>query len=369
MNKMIDSIQLLDKNYSKLNSNDTLSKAIPFFKKTDVIMIFEEKKYQGALLKKDIMKAKIALNSKVKTYLKHLPKIKPNESVEEISRLMLESNSYQLPVFDKEKIIGVVKADAILKKIANSDIGKQPVKNYMTNKVSKISPEDTVGKAIKIFKEKDISRLPVIKNNRVNGIITMDDIVSKIFHPEKKPSGWGEYGEIIAEKKHHLEIPIKGIMNKKPIVMSPQNQVKPVINKMLKFDLRGMLLGENKNLKGILTKKDLIEPIISSTKKLPMFTQFAGELDDIKDFDKKEPKEELENTFLKYLDFLENIHLFVHLKQHDETKRGVHLIYCKMRLSSPRGMFIASDEGWGFMHSIRNTSNDIEKQIRRTKRR
>jgi CBS domain-containing protein len=194
MNKMIDSIKLLDKNYSKLNPNDTLSKAIPFFKKTDVIMIFEERKYQGALLKKDIMKAKIPLNSKVKTYLKHLPKIKPNESVEEISRLMLENNSYQLPVFDKEKIIGVVKADAILKKIANSDIGKQPVKNYMTTKISKISPEDTIGKAIKIFKEEDISRLPVIKNNQVNGIITMDDIVSKIFHPEKKPSGWGEYG-------------------------------------------------------------------------------------------------------------------------------------------------------------------------------
>jgi hypothetical protein len=85
MNKMINSIQLLDKNYSKLNSDDTLSKAIPLFKKTDVIMIFEDKNYQGALLKNDIMKAKIPLNSKVKTYLKHLPKIKPTETVEEIS--------------------------------------------------------------------------------------------------------------------------------------------------------------------------------------------------------------------------------------------------------------------------------------------
>jgi predicted transcriptional regulator len=366
---MINSIQLLDKNYSKLNSDDTLSKAIPLFKKTDVIMIFEDKNYQGALLKNDIMKAKIPLNSKVKTYLKHLPKIKPTETVEEISRLMLESNAYQLPVFDKEKIIGVVKADTILKKIANSDIGKQPAKNYMTTKVNTVSPEDTIGKAIKFFKEEDISRLPVIENKQVHGIITMDDIVSKIFHPEKKPSGWGEYGEIIAEKKHHLEIPVKGVMNKRPIIMSPKNQVKSVINKMLKFNLRGMILGENKNLKGLLTKKDLLEPIISSTKKLPMFTQFAGELDNIKDFNKKEPKQELENTFLKYLDFLENIHLFVHLKQHDETRRGVHLIYCKMRLYSPRRMFIASDEGWGFMHAIRKTSNDIEKQIRRTKRR
>jgi predicted transcriptional regulator len=315
------------------------------------------------------MKAKIPLDSKVKTYLRHPPKIKLNETVEEISRLMLESNAFQLPVFEKEKIIGVVKADGILKKIANSDIGKQPVKNYMSTNVNTINSDDTIGKAIKIFKEEDISRLPVIEDKIINGILTMDDIVSKIFHPEKKPTGWGQYGEIIAEKKHHLELPVKGIMNKKPIIMSPKIQVKTVINKMLRFNLRGMLLGENKKLEGIITKKDLLEPIISSREKIPFFIQFAGELDSIKNFNKKEPKKDLETTFLKYLDFLENIHLFVHLKQHNEKRRGVHLIYCKMRLSSPRGMFIASDEGWGFMQAIRNTSDNIEKQIRRTKRR
>jgi predicted transcriptional regulator len=366
---MLNSNRLLEKKYSKLNSDEPLSKAISLFKNTDVIMIFKDKKYQGALLKKDIMKAKIPLESKVKTYQRHLPKLKPNKTVEEISRLMLESNAYQLPVFEKEKIIGVVKADGILKKIANSDIGKKSVKNYMTTNVNTINSNDTIGKAIKKFKEEDISRLPVTEGKIINGIITMDDIVSKIFHPEKKPTGWGQYGEIIAEKKHHLEIPVKGVMNKRPIMMSPKNQVKSVINKILKFNLRGMLIGENKKLEGIITKKDLLEPIISSRQKLPFFIQYAGELDRIKNFNKKEAKNDLETTFLKYLDYLENIHLFVHLKQHNEKRRGVHLIYCKMRLSSPRGMFIASDEGWGFMQAIKNTSNDIEKQIRRNKRR
>jgi hypothetical protein len=151
--------------------------------------------------------------------------------------------------------------------------------------------------------------------------------------------------------------------------MSPKTQVKYVINKMIKLNLRGILLGKNNKLEGVITKKDLLEPIISQRQRLPFFIQFAGELDNIKNFNKKDPKEELETTFLKYLDFLENIHLFIHLKQHNEKRRGVHLIYCKMRLSSPRNMFIASDEGWGFMQAIKNTSNDIEKQIRRTKRR
>jgi predicted transcriptional regulator len=332
-------------------------------------MIFKDKKYRGAILKNDIMKAKIPLDSKVETYLKHLPKIKPNETVEEISRLMLESNVYQLPVFQKDRIIGVVNADDILKKMTNSEIGSEPAKNYMTTNVITISSTDTIGKAIKIFKEEDISRIPVIDNAKINGILTMDDIISKIFHPEKKPTGWGQYGEIIAEKKHHLELPVKGVMNKKPIIMSPKTHLKSVINKMLKLSLSGMLLGENKNLKGIITKKDLLEPIISSRQKLPLFIQFAGELDSIKNFNKNEAIKDLENTFLKYIDYLENIHLFVHLKQHNEKRRGVHLIYCKMRLSSLRGMFIASDDGWGFMQAIRNTSKDVEKQIRRTKRR
>jgi predicted transcriptional regulator len=368
MNKMINATQLTDSNYLKLQMDEPLSKAISLFTDTEVILIFQDKRYQGGLVKNDIMKAKISLNSKVNTYLKHLPVIHPNDSIEEISRLMLESNTYQLPVFEKEKIIGVVNVDSILKTISNSDIGKESVTRYMTTDVISVNAQDRIGKAIKKFKEENISHLPVTEDKQITGIITMDDVISKIFHPEQKPSGWGKHGEIIAEKKHHLQLPIKGIMNKRPILMSPENQVKTVIDKMLTLNLHVMLLGEKTVLKGILTKKDLLEPIVSSIQEIPLFVQFAGELDTIKNFTKKEPEIYFEKIFLKYLEFLENIHLFIHLKQYDKTRRGVHLIYCKIRLSSPRGMFIASDQGWGFMQAIRETASDIEKQIRRSKR-
>jgi hypothetical protein len=49
---MVNSNQLVEKNYSKLNADDPLSKAISLFDDTDVIMIFEDNTFQGALVKK-----------------------------------------------------------------------------------------------------------------------------------------------------------------------------------------------------------------------------------------------------------------------------------------------------------------------------
>ncbi|MBS3778540.1 MAG: inosine-5-monophosphate dehydrogenase, partial [Candidatus Thermoplasmatota archaeon] len=69
----------------------------------------------------------------------------------------------------------------------------------------------------------------------------------------------------------------------------------------------------------------------------------------------------------KYLDFLDNAHIYVRLKRHTEQSRGKHIIFCNMRLSSPRGMFIGREEGWGYMDAINKSIEAIERQIKKNK--
>jgi CBS domain-containing protein/ribosome-associated translation inhibitor RaiA len=359
----------MDSNYASLEIEDTLSKAFPLFEQTDLIVVAENDEYYGVLVKKDVMKAKIPHDAKVKTFIRHAPTITRKESSEEIARLMFESGIYQLPVVENNKLIEVVRSEQLLKNIVETKFGDTPIKHYMTTPVITIAPDDTVGKAIKVFKQEDISHLPVMENEKILGIIIMDDVITKIMHPEDKPTGRAGYGEYIAEKKEYLKLPVKGIMKKATNIMSPKAKTKDVIKRMLRFKLRGLLLGTNRQLQGIVTKRDLLEPLVSYGCREPLFIQFAGELDTIKGFNKGEAINDLQDTFKKYTDFLDHAQVFVHLKQHDETRRGLHLIYCKMRLYLPGEMFIASDQGWGFMQAIRNAAVVIEKQIRRDKRR
>jgi ribosome-associated translation inhibitor RaiA len=220
---------------------------------------------------------------------------------------------------------------------------------------------------MKLFKENDISRLPVVDNTGIQGIITMDDIVNTILHPEKKAEGWARYGEWIGERSHYLDLPVEGVMSERLSMMPSDSTVDDVLNNLQRFHYRGMMIGDEVTIAGIITKKDLLEPLLSTQIQQPLYVQFAGELEEIEGFNKQQGLEEIQEIFEKYQEYLDNANVYVYLKQHKEKNRGLSLIYCKIRFSSPRGMFIAGEEGWGFMQALKNAGKVIDRQIRKSK--
>jgi len=355
--------QLMTKDFAVINEDETISRALSMLENTDALVVMKGKEYRGIITEKDIIRAKIPPNAKVKSFVKHTPKIEPDTPIEEIARLMLESDIYHLPVFQGDKLVGIVRDDDLLKRIVEEQLGNEQVSNFMSSQPITISPDDNIGKVVKLFKEKDISRLPVVEDGKIVGIITVRDLLEKVIHPEEKP----EYGEFIAEKKRYLKIPVKGVMTEKPIVMSPDAKVKDVIEEMLKNNIGGMLIAENEKLVGIVTKKDLLEPIASHRKEEKIFVQLCGEMNKIEGFDKEEAMSQLKEFIRKHEEFLETGYLCAYLKQHKEKKHGLPLVYCKIRLSSPKGFFIADDDGWGFRQAMKKAIMAVEKQIERLK--
>ncbi|MCD6171228.1 MAG: CBS domain-containing protein [Thermoplasmata archaeon] len=351
------------KNATFIDADEPISRAISLFEKDDAIVVTKDGKYEGMLIEKELARAKLPPKAKVKNFIRHAPKVDINEPIEEIARLMLESDIFHLPVIKDNKIIGVVNCDDLLIKIIEKEFGELSVKNFISKDVAKISPDDNIGRVIKIFRENNISRIPVVKDDKVVGIITIKDLIEKVIHPEDKP----EYGEFIAEKKRYLKIPVKGIMTSQPFMMPPEAKIKDVIKEMMSRNIGGMLIGKDDKLIGIVTKKDLLEPIASYGKEEKVFIQFCGEIDKIEEFDSKEGKQQLKNFIRKYENFLENGYLYAYLKKHKEIKHGLPLIYCKLRLSSPKGIFVAANEGYGFRQALKNAIDAMEKQIEKIK--
>ncbi|MEF8878856.1 MAG: CBS domain-containing protein [Candidatus Thermoplasmatota archaeon] len=358
---------LVDRDYLYLGSNESISKALPKFESTDTLIIKDGNKYQGVLLEKDIARTKISLNTKVKTFMTHAPTLKINQPVEETARLMLENRMYQLPVLENKKIKGVVTANQILTRIVKQEIGNKKAEEYMTSKLTTIKPGDPLSKAIKLFRGKDINIIPAVEDNRVIGILDMHSVLKRTVHPENRPEGFKEHGAYVDEKEGYIKTPVQNYMETPLKIFNPEDKINDIVDHMTKNNLHGVLIGNENKAEGILTKKDLLEPIAVYTKKEPIIVQFAGELDKLTGFNKEAAKKELFEDFRKYEDYLNVIQIFVHLKQHNETRRDLHLIHCRMRLSYPGGMFIATEEGWGYMHAIREAEAEVERQIKRKK--
>ncbi len=353
--------ELMSREFAVMKPDDVISHSLSFFEYNDAIVVMDGKNYVGMLLRKEIMRAKISPSAKVKNFIEHAPKLQRDTHVGEIARLMLESNIYHLPVFDGEKLVGVVGYEAILKHIME-EMGEESVEKFLSENVITVSPNDNIGKVIKIFREHNISRLPVVEDGKVVGIITMRDIMERVIHPEEKP----EYGEFIAEKKRFLKIPVKGIMTEEPFMMPPNTPLREVIKEMLERGIGGMLVGEGKKLVGIITVKDILEPL-AGRKKEKIFIQFCGEADEIEDFDKDEGMAHMRELLRKYSSLLENGFVYVYLKRYREKKHGLSHVHCRIRATTPHGIFVASQDGWGFRQALKNAVRALEKQMERAK--
>lgn len=362
---MVSAQDILNQDVIKIDGNETFSKVLSLFKDTDAIVITDHDKYLGMLLKRTLMEPKITLQTKVHTVITHTPKLTPTEPIEEIARIMIENHVYHLPVLHNETFLGIVTADDVLKKLTEQQIGSQPIKNIMCTQPISIGPEETIGKVLHLFQHQDISCLAVVDHNNLVGAITINDIINNVMHPHIKNEGRSDFSQ---EKRQKLDIPVKSIMQEQPLILSPETTIRDVHSHMHKFDLLGVLIGKENHLHGIVTHKELLAPSAGTSKQETIDILFHRNTKGVEGFDKEQAVNFLREEFLMHYEkFLEFGHLHVSLEQHKETKNTLHRIVCEMKLSSQRGIFYASHEGWGPTQAMKNAYEAIEHQIRKAK--
>ena len=86
-----------------------------------------------------------------------------------------------LPVVKDANLVGIVSLEDIVRAMRNSELGVS-TSQYMTREVVSVASYDSIVKAIRIFTEKQLGRLPVLDENRkLVGMITKGDITRGIL--------------------------------------------------------------------------------------------------------------------------------------------------------------------------------------------
>ena len=86
-----------------------------------------------------------------------------------------------LPVVENEKLVGVLSLEDIVRALQKNELSA-PTSQYMTREVVTIANYDSIVNAISTFTEKQLGRLPVVDENyRLVGMITKGDITRGIL--------------------------------------------------------------------------------------------------------------------------------------------------------------------------------------------
>lgn len=110
--------------------------------------------------------------------------IKPDQSVLDGLRALAQYNIGALLVMDGDKLLGVFSERDFARRVAgrgNLDLSA-PIRALMTEaKIWYAEPRHTVDECMKLMLSKHIRHLPVMKDGKVIGIVSINDLVREII--------------------------------------------------------------------------------------------------------------------------------------------------------------------------------------------
>lgn len=359
---------IFSKSFSTVNENDPLSKCLKLFKREmpPVIAVLDGKgKYVGVISRRWVIRSRLdPATTKVKSLMRPAPKVSKEFSLSRAATLMIQSGVRQLPVFEKNKLVGFVTDEDIIHGAVTQEWGSTTVEKIMTKAPQVIEANRSVGAVLSLFREHGISHVPVIDEGKLAGIISIQDVIEQVFQPRQRQT----LGEIVGKKVPVLSIPAKGIMTQPVITVTSDTSLREAVEKMHKQDVSCLLVLSKERLAGIVTKLDFLEPISQlEIVEQKLTVQFGVKGISINPDQQGFIMNEFEAFTRKYKDALKLGTLFVYMKTHGTNKKGVPLIHCRLQLRTVRGSFFSSSEGFGVESTFRVALDRLDKRLLRSK--
>jgi len=121
-------------------------------------------------------------------------------------------------------------------------------RDVMTAPVFFVSPRDTIAYARNLMVKHKISRLLVMDEGRLTGMLTKKDIAYRLLQGEPE---W--------RRRPVDQIPVEVFSSGKPTVVSPDTGIKKIAEILVSKNISCVPVVENRNVVGIVTKTDLMK--------------------------------------------------------------------------------------------------------------
>jgi CBS domain-containing protein len=108
---------------------------------------------------------------------KHVVKVNGITMIPDVAKKMKQENIGFLPVEENGRLIGTVTdRDITIDAVAQGNINR-PIKDIANTNLVTATPDTTVEDAIKMMTSHNVRRLPVLENQQLVGIVSVEDLV------------------------------------------------------------------------------------------------------------------------------------------------------------------------------------------------
>ena len=339
--------------------------------------------FEGVVTRRQLAASRHPPDEKVGSLVWHVPRLAPDEDVRDAARLMIESDSHLLPVFEGPHLRGVVTADGLLREV-EPFLDAATVRQACTRNLVTVEPTSTVGDALNRFREHRITHLPVVEAGGAVGILSLYDVTELTTRPESQPSGGevsgtdafggdlagrsrrGGFGAREGERTRVLDLPVRDVMASPVRTIDPDETLAAAVDEMFAVGGSALVVTDDGSPFGIVTKTDVLDALTWEAEGNRAVQVYGVDLlGDVS----YEAVVSMVETFDARDGEMTLLDAKIHLHEHDERLRGTPLVLARIRLHTDRGLYIASGEGYGARLALNEARDAIERQIRDRKTR
>lgn len=311
------------------------------------IPVLDGKTFEGMLFLRDIVvEDKDMENTNVSSLMrKNIPCISNKASESDAIKLMIENGVRALPVLKESKLVGILSETDMLRfvkeKFVADDIMSEPVT---------INESDSVGKAKRLMREHNISRLPVIDGSgKISGTIDTLDMIKISLPKGKRNRNFEKPGDHMSLP----DFPIRNIM-RRPLSLDRKSQNNEIIEALEKEE--EIIITEKTVPVGIVTPKDVLE--VFGKKENGSIIQISNiNHDDA--LSKGIIYDGLEKWMEKTGVPVEYAYVYVH--RHNIGGRVKYSLHMRMR--TPMGLFILKSVDWDLLSCVQSLVKKAQKLI------
>ncbi|MEM0127928.1 MAG: CBS domain-containing protein [Thermoplasmatales archaeon] len=349
-----------------VNADDTISTAISKMSDRNfhhLPVVDSDGKYVGMVEYNLLYKREsVPVTTKVKTLMIRTPTISSDASISDAARQMLDSGIRALPVMKGEKLAGIVTAADIVKAASElEDVSSQKSSDIMSGDPITVTENDILSEALKKMREIDETSIPVI--NGSGKLVGMVNIndVSKALWKEKGRMRQGHY------YRNEADVQVKDAMDP-PLYVTPDSSVKTCIERMVESGHSVCVIAdESLNPQGIISQNDILSEIARGSKEESVLVNLSGaRFEDPEVYNNIYSIIEKSAKSIAKLKRMRPLLINVHIEEYNQQGKEIKYSVRGKMVTESKTFFSRSWE-WNLYGAVKNLMDQLEKMVRKEK--
>lgn len=351
-------------NFDSIVQTESIGSCVAKFQEVGnntLIVVDSDNKYTGIITQNHLISNKVDEEySNVEHFISEIPKIQTKDSLLKVARIMIGTPISQVPIFEKNRLIGTVSDMSLIENLVLPQIGQKPVQAILSSEFPYVSLHDTVGKAAAIFESQEISDLPILEDQKPVGLLQLEDLQKYMIAPQNRQT----LGERKGEKMETSEIKLSKIITSPPFLLEDAFTIQEVFDQFQTHQRRSAIITHNDLAVGFLEPKDFL---IHIPELYLNDHPFTIEIDlnkaQVNPAEKSEILREYDHFEEKFKHLLPQGSLRVVITEIGGRTGKVKQYQIKLRFWSKIGIFNSHQVGFGVVENFKQAFNHIETQL------